>query len=78
MIFTTSTVNNEGKSFFSINMALTMANTDKRVLLIGADIRNPKTELGLINQKKKVVVFLISIPTLKLIIHYFILQTIYS
>lgn len=42
VIFVTSTINGEGKSFFSMNMALTMANTNKRVLLIGADIRNPQ------------------------------------
>ncbi|AXP82477.1 Tyrosine-protein kinase wzc [Mariniflexile rhizosphaerae] len=42
VVFVTSTINGEGKSFFSLNMALTMANTNKRVLLIGADIRNPK------------------------------------
>lgn len=53
VIFVTSTINGEGKSFFSMNMALTLANTDKRVLLIGADIRNPKLLLGLDNQKKK-------------------------
>jgi tyrosine-protein kinase Etk/Wzc len=53
VIFVTSTINGEGKSFFSINFALTLANTDKRVLLIGADIRNPKTDLGALNQQKK-------------------------
>lgn len=42
VIFVTSTINGEGKSFFSLNMALTLVNTNKRVLLIGADIRNPK------------------------------------
>ncbi len=42
VIFVTSTIDGEGKSFFSMNMALTFANTNKRVLLIGADIRNPK------------------------------------
>lgn len=42
VVFVTSTINGEGKSFFSFNMALTMANTNKRVLLIGADIRSPK------------------------------------
>ncbi|MFB9057622.1 GumC family protein [Mariniflexile ostreae] len=47
VIFVTSTINGEGKSFFSINMALTLANTNKSVLLIGADIRNPKTHLDL-------------------------------
>ena len=37
----------------SYYVALTLANTDKRVLLIGADIRNPKTDLGPLNQNKK-------------------------
>ena len=53
VVFVTSTINGEGKSFFSMNMALTLANTDKRVLLIGADIRNPKLLMGLDNKKKK-------------------------
>ncbi|MFD0988671.1 GumC family protein [Mariniflexile jejuense] len=44
VVFVTSTINGEGKSFFSLNTALTMANTNKRVLLIGADIRNPQIE----------------------------------
>ncbi|WP_282148183.1 GumC family protein [Algibacter lectus] len=42
IIFVTSTINGEGKSFFSMNMALTLASTNKKVLLIGADIRNPQ------------------------------------
>ncbi|MFS4481918.1 GumC family protein [Hyunsoonleella sp. 2307UL5-6] len=42
VIFVTSTINGEGKSFFSMNMALTIANTGKNVLIIGADIRNPQ------------------------------------
>ena len=42
VMFVTSTINGEGKSFFSMNMALTLANTNKKVLLIGADIRNPQ------------------------------------
>ncbi|MEP3836978.1 MAG: polysaccharide biosynthesis tyrosine autokinase [Algibacter sp.] len=42
VIFVTSTINNEGKSFFSLNLALTMANTNKKVLLVGGDIRNPQ------------------------------------
>ncbi len=56
VIFVTSTINGEGKSFFSTNMALTLANTDKRVLLIGADIRNPKILEGLKNKKDLVKV----------------------
>ena len=49
----TFTVNGEGKSFFSMNMALTIANTKKRVLLIGADIRNPQIFPAIKNEIKK-------------------------
>src|SRR5690606_5397381 len=42
VIFVTSTVKGEGKTFVSFNMARTLASTNKKVLLIGADIRNPK------------------------------------
>lgn len=42
VIFVTSTVKGEGKTFVSYNMARTLASTNKRVLIIGADIRNPK------------------------------------
>ena len=41
-IFVTSTIKGEGKTFVSFNLARTLASTGKRVLLIGADIRNPK------------------------------------
>ncbi|MEN3324112.1 polysaccharide biosynthesis tyrosine autokinase [Mariniflexile soesokkakense] len=52
VVFVTSTINGEGKSFFSVNTALTMANTGKRILLIGADIRNPQIYSILKNQIK--------------------------
>lgn len=42
VIFITSSVPGEGKTFISSNLAAIYANTGKRVLLIGADIRNPK------------------------------------
>lgn len=42
VIFVTSTIKGEGKTFVSFNMARTLASTSKKVLLIGADIRNPK------------------------------------
>ena len=53
VIFVTSTINGEGKSFFSLNMALTLANTSKRVLLLGADIRNPQIYSAINNKKEK-------------------------
>lgn len=42
VIFVTSTIKGEGKTFVSYNMARTLASTNKQVLIIGADIRNPK------------------------------------
>ncbi|WP_190808473.1 tyrosine-protein kinase family protein [Flagellimonas sp. S3867] len=42
VIFVTSSVPGEGKTFLSSNLSLIFANTGKKVLLIGADIRNPK------------------------------------
>ncbi|WP_299554732.1 tyrosine-protein kinase family protein [Seonamhaeicola sp.] len=51
VIFVTSTINSEGKSFVSLNTALTLANTGKRVLLVGADIRNPQIYSAIKNKK---------------------------
>lgn len=42
VIYVSSGLPTEGKTFFSTNLAMIMANTGKKVLLIGADIRNPK------------------------------------
>lgn len=42
VLLVTSTRSGEGKSFFSINMALSLALISKRILLVGLDIRNPK------------------------------------
>ncbi|WP_303317664.1 polysaccharide biosynthesis tyrosine autokinase [Flavivirga abyssicola] len=53
VIFVTSTINGEGKSFFSLNMALTLANAEKRVLLLGADIRNPQIYSAINSKKEK-------------------------
>jgi len=43
-IFVTSTVMGEGKTLVSYNLALTLANTNKKVLIIGADLRNPQLQ----------------------------------
>lgn len=42
VIYVTSTVKGEGKTFMALNLALTYASMKKKVLLIGADLRNPQ------------------------------------
>ncbi|WP_425236735.1 polysaccharide biosynthesis tyrosine autokinase [Ulvibacterium sp.] len=42
IIYVTSSVSGEGKTLVASNLAMIFANTDKKVLLIGGDIRNPK------------------------------------
>lgn len=44
VIFVTSTVKGEGKTFVSVNLALTMAGPKKKVVIIGSDIRNPQLQ----------------------------------
>ncbi|STC93301.1 Tyrosine-protein kinase YwqD [Chryseobacterium carnipullorum] len=44
VIFVTSTVKGEGKTFASVNLALTMAGPKKKVIIIGSDIRNPQLQ----------------------------------
>jgi len=44
IVFITSSVSGEGKTFIISNLASMIAATKKRVLLIGADIRNPKLQ----------------------------------
>lgn len=43
-IFLTSTFPKEGKTFISVNLASIIALSDKKVLLLGLDFRNPKLE----------------------------------
>ncbi|WP_282056667.1 GumC family protein [Maribacter luteus] len=42
IVYVTSSASGEGKTLLSSNLAMIFANTEKKVLLIGADIRNPK------------------------------------
>jgi tyrosine-protein kinase Etk/Wzc len=44
VIFVTSTVKGEGKTFVSVNLALTLATPSKKVIIIGSDIRNPQLQ----------------------------------
>lgn len=43
-ILVTSSVKGEGKTFISINLALSIAKPGKKVLVIGSDIRNPQLQ----------------------------------
>lgn len=44
VIFVTSTIKGEGKTFIAYNMALSLASPEKKVIIIGADIRNPQLQ----------------------------------
>lgn len=42
VIYCTSTIKGEGKTYVSINLSLALSSINKKVLLIGADLRNPQ------------------------------------
>ena len=42
ILFVTSTVKGEGKTFVSLNLAITLSTLGKKIILIGADLRNPQ------------------------------------
>ena len=44
VVFVTSTVKGEGKTFVSVNLSLTLANPSRKVVIIGSDIRNPQLQ----------------------------------
>ncbi|WP_297814646.1 P-loop NTPase [uncultured Polaribacter sp.] len=52
-IFVTSTTSGEGKSFVSINLAAALSLSNKKVLLLGMDLRAPKVTkyLGIAERK---------------------------
>ncbi len=50
-VFVTSTVKGEGKTFISFNTILSLADARKKVLVIGADIRNPQLHRYFKNSK---------------------------
>jgi capsular exopolysaccharide synthesis family protein len=53
IIFSTSTIKGEGKTHISMNLALALSSLNHKVLLIGADIRNPQLH-NYINVNKNV------------------------
>ena len=44
VIFITSTIKGEGKTFVSVNLSLALASPQRKVLVIGSDIRNPQLQ----------------------------------
>lgn len=44
VIFVSSTVKGEGKTFVSVNLALSFATAKNKVLIVGSDIRNPQLQ----------------------------------
>jgi len=42
VVLITSSISGEGKTFVSSNLSVILSNTRKKVLLLGADVRNPK------------------------------------
>ena len=51
VIYCTSTIKGEGKTYISLNLSLALSSINKKVLLIGADLRNPQIHTH-INQEK--------------------------
>ncbi|CAI9679800.1 Tyrosine-protein kinase ptk [Elizabethkingia anophelis] len=44
VVFVTSTVKGEGKTFTSVNLSLALASPSKKTIIIGSDIRNPQLQ----------------------------------
>lgn len=53
VIFCTSTIKGEGKTFVSLNLSLALSSLNKKVLLIGSDLRNPQVHSYLNLNKEK-------------------------
>lgn len=54
VIFSTSSIKGEGKTFNAINLALIMTQMKKKVLIIGADLRNPQLHKYVGLRKEKI------------------------
>ncbi|WP_370104058.1 GumC family protein, partial [Winogradskyella sp.] len=53
VIYCTSTIKGEGKTFVSLNLSLALSSINKKVLLIGADLRNPQIHSHIREDKQK-------------------------
>lgn len=54
IIYVSSSIKGEGKTFTSVNLALTFASLNKKVIVIGADLRNPQIHKMLKSKRSKV------------------------
>ncbi len=54
IIYVSSSIKGEGKTFTSVNLALTFASLNKKVIVIGADLRNPQIHKMLKSKRAKV------------------------
>lgn len=54
VIYCTSTIKGEGKTHVSLNLSLALSSLDKKVLLIGADLRNPQIHSYIGREKEEV------------------------
>ena len=53
IIYCTSTIKGEGKTYVSLNLSLALSSINKKVLLIGADLRNPQIHTHILEDKQK-------------------------
>jgi capsular exopolysaccharide synthesis family protein len=53
VIYCTSTIKGEGKTHVSINLSLALSSINRKVLLIGADLRNPQIHTHIKQEKHK-------------------------
>lgn len=53
VIYCTSTIKGEGKTYVSLNLSLALSSINKKVLLIGADLRNPQIHTHISEDKQK-------------------------
>lgn len=51
VIYCTSTIKGEGKTYVSINLSLALSSINRKVLLIGADLRNPQIHTHIKQEK---------------------------
>jgi len=53
VIFVSSTIKGEGKTFVATNLALTIASLGKKVVIVGTDLRNPQLHKALETKREK-------------------------